>query len=78
VSLLLAGEGEVERAVELYGMASRYALVAKSRWFADVVGHRGDALATALPAERVDVLKERGQARDLQVTAGELLGALRG
>ena len=78
VALLLAGEGEAERAVELYALASRYALVARSRWFADVVGDRIAGAAAALPADRVALLKERGQARDLQATAADLLAELRG
>jgi DNA-binding SARP family transcriptional activator/predicted ATPase len=71
-ALLLAGEGENERAVELYALASRYPLVAKSRWFADVAGDTLAEVAAALPAERVAVLKERGRTRDLEATAAEL------
>jgi hypothetical protein len=73
----LASEGEVERAVELYALASRYPMVAKSRWFADVVGRQIAAAADTLPAERVAVLEQRGRARDLEVTVAELLAELR-
>jgi predicted ATPase/DNA-binding SARP family transcriptional activator len=75
-ALLLAGEGENERAVELYALASRYPLVAKSRWFADVVGNTLAEVAATLPAERVAVLKERGQTRDLEATVADLLSEL--
>jgi DNA-binding SARP family transcriptional activator/predicted ATPase len=77
MALLLAGEGEKERAVELYALASRYPLVAKSRWFAAVAGDTMAEIAATLPAERVATLRERGQARDLQATVGELLTELR-
>jgi DNA-binding SARP family transcriptional activator/predicted ATPase len=76
-ALLLAGQGENERAVELYALASRYPLVAQSRWFADVVGNTLTEVAAALPAERVAVLEERGRARDLEATIAELLSELR-
>jgi hypothetical protein len=77
VALLLAGEGEKERAVELYALASRYPLVAQSRWFAVVVGNTLAKLTATLPAERVAVLEERGRARDLEATVAELLSELR-
>jgi hypothetical protein len=75
-ALLLADEGENERAVELYALASRYLLVAKSRWFADVAGNTLAKIAASLPAERVAVLQERGRARDLEATVAELLAEL--
>jgi len=75
-ALLLASEGENERAVELYALASRFPLVAKSRWFADVAGNILAEAAAALPAERVAVLQERGRARELEATAAELLAEL--
>jgi hypothetical protein len=78
MALLLADQGENERAVELYALASRYPLVAKSRWFADVAGRQIAAVAAALPAGRVAVLQERGRARDLEATAAELLAELSG
>jgi hypothetical protein len=72
-ALLLAGEGEIERGAELYALASRFALVAKSRWFADVAGNTLAEVAATLPAERVAVLRERGRTRDLEATVAELL-----
>ena len=44
---------DLVRAVELYALASRHPLVAKSRWFADVVGEQIAAAAATLPPERV-------------------------
>jgi hypothetical protein len=78
MALLLADQDENERAVELYALASRYPLVAKSRWFADVAGNRLAAAAAALPAGRVAIAEKRGQARDLEATVSELLAELRG
>jgi hypothetical protein len=72
VALLLADAGEVERAVELYALASRYPYVANSRWFEDVVGKPVSAVATSLPQEIVATAQERGRARDLWATAEEL------
>jgi len=78
VALLLADQGEVERAVELYGLASRYPFVAKSRWFEDVAGRHIAAVAATLPPEVVAAAQERGRARDLQATVAELLAELEG
>jgi tetratricopeptide (TPR) repeat protein len=75
-ALLLAGEGDLERAVEVYALSSRYPLVAKSRWFEDVVGNRIAEVAATLPTERVAILQERGRARDLEATAIELRAEL--
>ena len=72
-ALLLVGRGENERAVELYALASRFPLVAESRWFADVAGNTLAEVAAALPAERVAVLRERGRTCDLEATVTELL-----
>jgi tetratricopeptide (TPR) repeat protein len=75
-ALLLAGEGANESAVELYALASRYPLVANSRWFADVAGNTLTRVAATLPAARVAILQERGRARDLEATVKELLAEL--
>jgi tetratricopeptide (TPR) repeat protein len=75
-ALLLNDEGEKERAVELYALASRYDLVAKSRWFADMVGKQIAAAADTLTAERVAILQESGRTRNLEAMAAELLAEL--
>ena len=72
-ALLLADEGEAERAIELYALASRYPFVANSRWFEDVVGRQIAAVAATLPPHLVAAARERGQARDLDATVAELL-----
>ena len=66
MALLLADEGghsapAVERAVELYALASRSPYVANSRWFEDVAGREIAAAAAALPPEVVARAQERGR-----------------
>jgi tetratricopeptide (TPR) repeat protein len=78
MALLLADLGEIERAVELYALASRYLFVAKSSWFGDVVCTQITTAAYTLPAGRVSDLKERGRARDLNDTVRELYTELSG
>ncbi len=73
IALLMADQGEKERAVELYALASRYPFVANSRWFEDVAGRHIAAVASTLPPEVVAAVQERGQARDLDATVKELL-----
>ncbi len=73
MALLLADEGEPERAVELYALASRYPYVANSHWFEDVAGKHIAAIAASLPPEVVAAAQERGRARDLWATVEELL-----
>ena len=76
IALFLADQGEKERAVELYALASRYPYVANSCWFEDVVGRHIAAAATTLPPEIVAAAQERGRARDLDATVAELLEEL--
>ena len=72
-ALLLADQGEPERAIELYALASRYPYVANSRWFEDVAGRHIASMAAGLPADEVAAAQERGRARDLDATVNELL-----
>jgi tetratricopeptide (TPR) repeat protein len=76
MALLLASEGQGERGVALYALASRHPYVANSRWFEDVVGRHVAAAAATLPAEVVAAAQERGRARDLEAAARELLAEL--
>ncbi|MBN2390702.1 MAG: hypothetical protein JXR84_08265 [Anaerolineae bacterium] len=75
-ALLLADQGKVERAVEIYALASRHPFVANSCWFEDVAGRHIAAVAAKLPPEVVVAAQERGRARDLQATVLELLEEL--
>jgi tetratricopeptide (TPR) repeat protein len=75
-ALVLAEQGEEERAVELYALASRYPFVANSRWFEDVAGKHIAAAAEKLSPQVVAAAQERGRARDLEATLTELLAKL--
>jgi hypothetical protein len=76
IALLLADQGEKERALELYALASRAPYVANSRWFEDIAGRYIAAVAASLPPEVVAAAQGRGRARDLDATAEELLAEL--
>jgi tetratricopeptide (TPR) repeat protein len=76
VALLLADQGEKERAVEVYALASRHPFVANSRWFEDVAGRQIAAVAATLPPDVVTAAQARGRARDLEATVQELLDDL--
>jgi predicted ATPase/predicted Ser/Thr protein kinase len=78
MALLLTDRGEVERAVELYALASRYPLVSNSRAFQELAKQHIAAVAETLPPEVVAAAEERGQARDLDATVKELLVELEG
>jgi tetratricopeptide (TPR) repeat protein len=72
-ALLLADEGEVERAVELYALACRYPHVANSRYWEDITGKHIAAAAATLSPDAVAAAEARGRARDLEATVAELL-----
>jgi predicted ATPase len=76
IAVALAMQGEEERAIELYALATRYPYVDNSRWFEDVAWRHIAAAAATLPPEVVDAAQERGRARDLWATAEELLAEL--
>ena len=76
VALLLVENGRLERAVEVYALASRYPFVANSRWFEDVAGRHIATVAAALPPDVVAAAQERGRARDMDATVAELLAEL--
>jgi hypothetical protein len=73
---VLADEGQIEHAIELYALVSRYPFVANSRWFGDVAGSQITALAANLPEAAVTAARQRGQARDLIATVVEFLTEL--
>jgi hypothetical protein len=73
VALLVVDDGQAERGLELYALASSHGYVANSVWFEDVAGKNIAAVAAPLPPDVVATAQERGQARDLWETAEELL-----
>jgi hypothetical protein len=76
IALLLAEEGEVEWAVELYALALHYPFVARSRWYEDLFGLPISEAAAALPPGSVKAAEDRGRSRDVLATFSELLAAL--
>jgi len=78
MALFLADQGEKERAVELYALASRYPFVGNSRWFEDIAGRHIATVAATLPPDVVEAAQERGRARDLNATVAELVVELGG
>jgi tetratricopeptide (TPR) repeat protein len=77
IALLLADEGEVERAVEVYALTARHPLVANSRWFEDVAGQELAALAASLSPDVAAAAQARGQDMDLWQAGADLLETLR-
>ena len=75
-AMLLADQGAVDRAVEIYACASRYEFVAQSRWFEDTVGQQIRTVAASLPAEAVASAQERGRAQDWDAMAAEVLNEI--
>jgi predicted ATPase len=85
IALLLAEQSQVEgetalslrkRAMELYGLAWRYPLIAKVSLFEDMVGRELVAIIPTLPADVVEVAQVQGRTLDLWQTADELLAEL--
>jgi predicted ATPase/DNA-binding SARP family transcriptional activator len=75
-ALLLADQGKIERAVELYALATRYGFVANSCWFDDMAGRELAALSATLPSSIVTLAQARGRELDWKETARVLLEEL--
>jgi tetratricopeptide (TPR) repeat protein len=78
IALLADDQGENEKAVELYALASRHPRVANSRWFEHIAGRHIADVAATLPPDVVAAAQERGKARNLEATVAELLAELGG
>ena len=76
IALLFADQGEVERAVELYALATTQGIVANSKWFDDIAGDEIARVAEGLPVEVVEAAKARGRGLDLWETAGRAAGGV--
>jgi tetratricopeptide (TPR) repeat protein len=72
-ALLLAHQGEAERATELYSLAASHPFVGESRWFWDTFGQHIQAASKDIPSAEIEVARVRGQSLDLWETAKELL-----
>ena len=64
-ALLLADQGEIKRALGLYGKALSQPNLANSRWFADLYGKEIEKAASSLTCEEQSELKQAGQLMDL-------------
>jgi hypothetical protein len=76
-ALYLAEQGDYERAVETYALASRHPLVAHSKWLAAVIGPRIDAAVATLPEKVSAAAEARALNRGSQAIVLELLAELR-
>lgn len=77
VALLLAKRGEVERAVEVYAMATNLPMVVTSMWLAEFVEADIITACDNIPQEVITDLQERGKKADLFVTAAKLLDEIK-
>jgi len=75
-ALLLADQGGVIRALELYGMVLRQGYLAQSQWFSDLYGKVIETAAIDISLEEQSMAKERGQAFDLTRTIQLLLDSI--
>jgi predicted ATPase/DNA-binding SARP family transcriptional activator/Tfp pilus assembly protein PilF len=73
IALLLARQGDAERAVELYSLAGGYPFVGESRWFTETFGRFIEASSTNLPLDKIEAARLQGKSRDLWGTANELI-----
>ena len=69
MALILADQGEKERALEVYALTSRYPIMEKSPMTRAVVGRHLTAVADSLPPKKVKATMARGQEFDLWETA---------
>lgn len=72
LALLLAEQGELEQAITLYAMATRFPFVANSCWFERIAGGRIAVLTTGLASTTVATLQAKAQTLDLWTIARQL------
>jgi tetratricopeptide (TPR) repeat protein len=77
LALLLAEEGQTERALQVYAAACQEPLVATSVYFADLVGRRLLAQARSLPEAVYRAAWEKGQSMEMRAMTLELREELR-
>ena len=73
---LLAEQGQIEEAAELWSLLSGYPFVAQSHWFADVAGREIVAAAETLPPDVAAAAQLLGRTRDLDSAAAEVADEL--
>jgi predicted ATPase/DNA-binding SARP family transcriptional activator len=72
VALILADQGDKERALEIHTLTSRYPVTGKSPVSRRTVGRHLETVASSLPPETAKAAMNRGQALDLWETATEI------
>lgn len=72
VALYYLEQGEVEKAVELYALASRHRFVTNSAFYEDLVGRTFSEATAALPEDESKAAKARGAQRELAPTIVKL------
>lgn len=76
LALLLAEQGEAERAVEVYALATRHPTMASSIWYAELYGKYIDEAAKDLPLEVSEAAKARGREQDFWQTVARLAASI--
>ncbi|HEU5099909.1 MAG TPA: tetratricopeptide repeat protein, partial [Roseiflexaceae bacterium] len=76
IALLLADDGDLERAAELYALTERVYAPRNDAWSHDIARGELAEIAAALPVDVAAAAQARGQALDLWATARELLAEL--
>jgi DNA-binding SARP family transcriptional activator/predicted ATPase len=71
-AVVLVNHGQKEQALEIYGLAGRDPLIARSRWITDLAGARLEEAAKELPEEVAAAAQVRGRILDLWKCVGEL------
>ena len=76
MALLLALDGESERAVEIYESALQSPFIANSVWYEQVIGKQIQDTAVYLDLDSIKAAKTRGRERNLWTTVNQLLEEL--
>jgi len=76
IALLLADDGDLERAAELYALTERVWPPRNDEWSHVIARRELAGIAAALPVDVAAAAQARGQALDLWATAQELLAEL--
>jgi hypothetical protein len=73
---LLADEGQAERAIELHELTMRHPVIERGPFYQALSVPLIDQISANLPHEVVEAARQRGQKRDMYLTAEELLGEI--
>jgi hypothetical protein len=76
IALMLADDGEFERALELYTLVLKHPYATNSRWFEDVVGGEIMELTANLPPQVAEVARKKRDSLDFWGYAAEIIDEL--